>query len=114
MKKLIITLLLLFNFINNSYEINLTRSTDLNDTNPEILGGLNHNCYRECKKNEKKICYYQFFLTQDTAMSYPCKNCPFKIEDCYLKGCITAGGHVRSVTVVNHMLPGPSIEVNIK
>lgn len=44
-------------------------------------------------------------------MSYACRDCPMKKEDCFREGCVTAGGHVRPITVANHMLPGPSIQV---
>ncbi|XP_066591244.1 uncharacterized protein [Prorops nasuta] len=44
-------------------------------------------------------------------MSFACGNCPIDERDCYKEGCITAGGNIRPVIVVNEMLPGPSIQV---
>ncbi|KAF7995608.1 hypothetical protein HCN44_006715 [Aphidius gifuensis] len=108
MKKLLVIIdFYLINIINGY----LSKSLDLNYSNPNISGGINHDCYRECKNHDKKSCYYEFVVSQDTSMSYSCKNCPFVLSDCYLEGCITGGGHVRTVSVVNHMLPGPSIQV---
>ncbi|CAG5088735.1 Similar to lcc2: Laccase-2 (Botryotinia fuckeliana) [Cotesia congregata] len=77
----------------------------------EIIGGQWHPCYRNCDDKIKRTCKYTFVLKQYTSMSYACRDCPFNKEDCFLNGCITAGGHVRPVTVANHMLPGPSIQV---
>lgn len=79
----------------------------------EIIGGQWHPCYRNCDDKIKRTCKYTFVLKQYTSMSYACHDCPFNKEDCFLNGCITAGGHVRPVTVANHMLPGPSIQVCI-
>lgn len=85
--------------------------SELNRTNPEIVGGKWHECYRNCDDGKKRTCNYTFLLHQYTSMSFACRNCPINREDCYAAGCITAGGHIRPVTVANHMLPGPSIQV---
>ncbi|XP_057332184.1 uncharacterized protein LOC130672020 isoform X1 [Microplitis mediator] len=77
----------------------------------EFIGGQWHQCYRNCDDNVKRTCKYTFVLKQYTSMSYACRDCPFNKDDCFLNGCITAGGHIRPVTVANHMLPGPSIQV---
>ncbi|XP_063982871.1 uncharacterized protein LOC135165467 isoform X2 [Diachasmimorpha longicaudata] len=76
-----------------------------------MVGGEKHECYRECRTGEHRECYYTFLVSQYTAMSYTCGNCPVKLEDCYAEGCITGGGNTRPVAVVNHMVPGPSIQV---
>lgn len=44
-------------------------------------------------------------------MSKACYNCPFNETDCYRPHCVSADGMKRSITVVNRMMPGPSIEV---
>ncbi|XP_015584710.1 laccase-4 [Cephus cinctus] len=89
----------------------MTRGFNVNDTNPEILGGSHHHCYRKCTAGDVRTCYYSFTLVQYTSMSFVCGECPYIRTDCYKNGCISAGGYVRSVTVANHMLPGPSIQV---
>ncbi|XP_015127595.1 laccase-4 [Diachasma alloeum] len=84
---------------------------NVNHSDPVIVGGEKHECYRECREGEQRECSYRFLLSQYTAMSFACGDCPVKLEDCYSQGCITAGGNTRPVAVANHMLPGPSIQV---
>ena len=44
-------------------------------------------------------------------MSKACYNCPSNETDCFRPHCVSADGMKRSITVVNRMMPGPSIEV---
>lgn len=45
------------------------------------------------------------------AMSKACYDCPRNASHCSLPHCITGDGTMRSVMVINRMMPGPSIEV---
>ncbi|XP_015518984.2 laccase-4 isoform X1 [Neodiprion lecontei] len=89
----------------------MTRGFDFNNTDAEVLGGASHECYRTCVEGDVRTCVYSFTVLEYTTMSYLCDNCPYEIEDCYNTGCVTAGGHVREVILVNNLLPGPSIQV---
>lgn len=44
-------------------------------------------------------------------MSKACYNCPSNKSDCYRPHCVTGDGMKRTITTVNRMIPGPSIEV---
>ena len=44
-------------------------------------------------------------------MSKACYSCPSNETDCFRPHCISADGMKRKITVVNRMMPGPSIEV---
>ncbi|XP_039292501.1 L-ascorbate oxidase [Nilaparvata lugens] len=68
-------------------------------------------CARPCKRNDPKICYYKFHVDRFVTMGLPCRNCPNPIEQCDRRHCIPADGYEKSVVVVNHMMPGPSIQV---
>ncbi|XP_012268620.2 laccase-4-like [Athalia rosae] len=89
----------------------LTRGFDVNNTESEVLGGSEHDCYRPCVAGDVRICKYSFTLVEYTTMSRLCGDCPYKTEDCHKPGCITAGGDIREVILANHKLPGPSIQV---
>ncbi len=56
-------------------------------------------------------CEYNFTVEWYNAMNEACGNCPFSLDDCYAPNCISANGVKRAVIVVNHMMPGPAIEV---
>lgn len=103
-KAIMITRMVLLNDCNSSQSFHLS---EIN------VGGSLHPCYRTCVAGEVQTCVYSFTLAEYTTMSNPCGDCPFTESDCYATGCITAGGDVRSAILVNHMLPGPSIQVNI-
>ncbi|XP_046990758.1 laccase-like [Schistocerca americana] len=85
---------------------------ELSSDDYTISGGPAHPCFRECKENEDPmICHYNFTVSLFTTMSILCGDCPDVEEDCSKPGCITAGGAVRSVSVVNQRIPGPAILV---
>lgn len=73
-----------------------------------------HECHRECKSGESKICFYEFTVESFESMSKACYNCPSNKTDCFRPHCVTGDGMKRSITTVNRMIPGPSIEVGIK
>ncbi|KAF6212859.1 hypothetical protein GE061_010569 [Apolygus lucorum] len=81
------------------------------DDDPTIVGGTAHPCYRECNGSEPMDCFYDWRVAQKTTMSMECGNCPLVAADCYNKGCITGGGHVRTAIAVNGRIPGPSVLV---
>ncbi|KAL1123321.1 hypothetical protein AAG570_002407 [Ranatra chinensis] len=56
-------------------------------------------------------CEYNFTVGVETSMGLLCKDCPLKVDDCSLPGCIAAGGLVRTVIAANGQLPGPAILV---
>lgn len=70
-----------------------------------------HPCLRECVKGQQLTCYYEFVVEEFQTMSKACYNCPSNETDCFRPHCISADGMKRSITVVNRMMPGPSIEV---
>lgn len=71
-----------------------------------------HPCNRDCQPNEiPKKCYYKFVVEWYETLSKACYNCPKNLTDCVRPHCIAADGIARSITVVNRMMPGPTIEV---
>lgn len=70
-----------------------------------------HPCLRECVKGQQLTCYYEFIIEEFQTMSKACYNCPSNETDCFRPHCVSADGMKRSITVVNRMMPGPSIEV---
>lgn len=71
-----------------------------------------HPCVRECKVGEKPmVCKYTFVVEWYETLSNACFDCPSNMTDCQRPHCITGDGVRRSITVVNRMMPGPSIEV---
>ncbi|KAL9880339.1 multicopper oxidase 1 isoform 1-T2 [Glossina fuscipes fuscipes] len=71
-----------------------------------------HPCARECKENETpKLCRYTFVVEWYETLSKACYDCPNNQTDCYRPHCIAADGVPRSITVVNRMMPGPTVEV---
>lgn len=70
-----------------------------------------HPCLRECVKGQPLTCYYEFVVEEFNTMSKACYNCPSNQSDCFRPHCIAADGMKRTITVVNRMMPGPSIEV---
>lgn len=70
-----------------------------------------HPCLRDCVKGQTLTCYYEFVIEEFQTMSKACFNCPSNETDCFRPHCISADGMKRSISVVNRMMPGPSIEV---
>lgn len=70
-----------------------------------------HPCLRECVEGEQLTCYYEFVVEEFQTMSKACYNCPSNQTDCFRPHCVSADGMKRSITTVNRMMPGPSIEV---
>lgn len=116
MNKLVVLLILgwlpLILTYGSIYKARIQSLEDLNNENPEVVGGGKHECYRNCIKGERRECNYRFFVTEYTSMSFTCGKCPLILEDCYSYACITAGGNTRPVAVANHMVPGPSIQAS--
>ncbi|XP_066994431.1 uncharacterized protein [Anabrus simplex] len=73
-------------------------------------GGAEHPCYRACD-GIPQTCTYNFTVREVVTMSSKCGRCPYVRENCFNAGCITAGGYVRPVSVINNELPGTSIQV---
>ncbi|XP_075156466.1 multicopper oxidase 1 [Haematobia irritans] len=72
----------------------------------------NHTCVRECQSGEPpRTCHYTFVVEWYETLSKACYDCPKNLSDCKRPHCIAGDGIARSVTVVNRMMPGPSIEV---
>lgn len=74
-----------------------------------------HPCSRDCSAETQTpmTCGYNFTIEEFWVLSTACKSCPNVTDDCSLPDCIPADGVKRSVTVVNRMLPGPPIRVNV-
>ncbi|XP_069688169.1 uncharacterized protein [Periplaneta americana] len=70
-----------------------------------------HHCARECVKGDNRICYYRMVLQNYAVLSAACKDCPNKMEDCFLPQCVTADGFEKGILTVNRRLPGPGIQV---
>lgn len=70
-----------------------------------------HPCLRECVQGQPLTCYYEFVVEEYQTMTKACYNCPTNETDCFRPHCISADGMKRTLTVVNRMMPGPSIEV---
>lgn len=71
-----------------------------------------HPCVRECKVGAKPmVCKYHFVVEWYETLSNACFDCPTNMTDCHRPHCVTGDGVRRSITVVNRMMPGPSIEV---
>ncbi|KAI8124068.1 hypothetical protein FF38_00170 [Lucilia cuprina] len=94
---------------------NLYRNDDLNIETDDIWTEefyTNHPCNRDCQANgEPKRCFYTFVVEWYETLSKACYECPNNITDCQRPHCITGDGITRSITVVNRMMPGPTIEV---
>lgn len=70
----------------------------------------NHPCYRLCKKNDKRTCYFNIVIdTYQTKAD--CRNCPENKIDCYRPHCITTDGTPTNLLTYNYMLPGPILSV---
>lgn len=69
-----------------------------------------NDCNRPCD-GLARVCSYTFQLEWFLALGRPCFDCPTVQSDCFRQDCIVAGGYQRGVTVINRMMPGPSIEV---
>jgi len=73
---------------------------------------VSHPCARPCIQGQLMECSYSFTVETFKSMdSRFCGDCPFKKSDCFNKGCISADGVSRLVTVVNRQIPGPVINV---
>ncbi|XP_078483151.1 uncharacterized protein LOC100178857 isoform X1 [Ciona intestinalis] len=70
-----------------------------------------HPCDRVCQTGSTRVCEYKFTIEWYSTMSKACFDCPFVESDCGRPQCVAADGHPRAITVVNRMLPGPSITV---
>ncbi|XP_055902686.1 uncharacterized protein LOC129938892 [Eupeodes corollae] len=71
-----------------------------------------HPCVRDCTVGAKPMaCKYTFVVEWYETLSNACFDCPSNMTDCRRPHCITGDGVRRSITVVNRMMPGPSIEV---
>ena len=46
-----------------------------------------------------------------STLSRACYNCPHNYTDCLRENCILADGKLKTIEVVNKLLPGPSIQV---
>jgi L-ascorbate oxidase len=57
------------------------------------------------------VCSYNWTLEQYSTLSAACFNCPYNYTDCLRENCILADGIVKTIEVVNKLLPGPSIQV---
>uniref|UniRef100_A0A1A9W9Z6 Uncharacterized protein n=1 Tax=Glossina brevipalpis TaxID=37001 RepID=A0A1A9W9Z6_9MUSC len=95
---------------------NSDRSLDDDDNNNEDIWTeefyRRHPCARECQENEiPKLCRYTFLVEWYEILSKACYDCPKNRTDCFRPHCIAADGVPRSITVVNRMMPGPTIEV---
>ncbi|CAG0892122.1 unnamed protein product [Darwinula stevensoni] len=72
---------------------------------------MGHECERECRLGDTRICKYEFHLELYHTLSRACHGCPNVTADCYRPDCISGDGRPRPVTVVNRRLPGPAIQV---
>lgn len=73
---------------------------------------LNHTCIRECSASAKPmICEYDWTLELYSTMSRACYECPKNLTDCLRENCILADGFIKSIEVINRLMPGPSIQV---
>ncbi len=62
-------------------------------------------------KIKPTICEYNFTIEWYSTLSKACYNCPNNLTDCERPDCVAANGIVRSIVVVNRMLPGPAIQL---
>ncbi|XP_030377482.1 iron multicopper oxidase fer1 [Scaptodrosophila lebanonensis] len=71
-----------------------------------------HPCVRDCQLNAAPMtCHYTFVVEWYQTLSKACFDCPKNLTDCERPHCVIGDGLTRSITVVNRMMPGPSIEV---
>ncbi|XP_030081054.1 laccase-2 [Drosophila hydei] len=71
-----------------------------------------HPCVRDCQADAPPMtCHYTFVVEWYQTFSKACFDCPLNLTDCSRPHCIMGDGLQRSITVVNRMMPGPSIEV---
>ncbi|KAH8329363.1 hypothetical protein KR074_008677, partial [Drosophila pseudoananassae] len=71
-----------------------------------------HPCNRDCQAGaEPMTCRYKFVVEWYQTFSKACFDCPRNLTDCSRPHCVMGDGLERSITVVNRMMPGPSIEV---
>ncbi|XP_069675528.1 uncharacterized protein [Periplaneta americana] len=75
------------------------------------LANQTHHCARQCVKGDNRICYYRMVHENYAVLSAACKDCPYKMEDCFLPQCVTADGFEKGIVTVNRRLPGPAIHV---
>ncbi|KAK3593693.1 hypothetical protein CHS0354_013589 [Potamilus streckersoni] len=79
---------------------------------PKLSDYRNHTCYRTCTPTITPLtCEYDFRLENYQTLSIACFDCPRNISDCFRPYCIAADGVLRSIQVVNRMLPGPAIHI---
>jgi len=46
-----------------------------------------------------------------STMSRACYQCPYNKTDCYRENCILADGNVKTIEVINRLMPGPPIHI---
>ncbi|XP_039313117.1 laccase-2 isoform X2 [Solenopsis invicta] len=72
-------------------------------------------CARECQDNEMpKNCYYHFVLEYYTTNNEACNFCDTPVNDSRINSscqCVIGDGFEKTITSINRMLPGPSIQV---
>lgn len=57
------------------------------------------------------VCEYDWTLEMYSTLGRACFNCPRNFTDCLRENCILADGKLKTIEVVNKLLPGPSIQV---
>ena len=54
---------------------------------------------------------FEYFLEKYRTMSKACRDCPFKMADCYRRNCVAADGTPRDIVTTNRRIAGPDIRV---
>ncbi|CAG9803373.1 unnamed protein product [Chironomus riparius] len=69
-------------------------------------------CYRDCQKNDTRVCYFKFQIKYYQVLSGACDEClNGNLTMCIIKKCVTADGFQRGFLSINFQLPSPSIHV---
>ncbi|XP_032673769.1 laccase-4-like [Odontomachus brunneus] len=70
-------------------------------------------CARTCRKDDRKICYYNFVVENYQVNGLACELCTPGATNNFCSDCqcVPGDGVERSAQLVNRQLPGPSIEV---
>lgn len=73
---------------------------------------MNHSCVRDCSLSPSpRVCEYEWTLEMYSTLSRACFNCPNNYTDCLRENCVLADGILKTIEVVNRLLPGPSVQV---
>ena len=72
---------------------------------------MNHSCIRDCSNSTPMICEYDWTLEMYSTLGRACYNCPLNYTDCLRENCILADGKIKTIEVINKLMPGPSIQV---